>query len=937
MTSTPGTALYRLIVRLGGGNDSIGAWDVTSPLPILIEGEDGNDTITGGGSGSKYTGGDGDDTFYLGSGIEEALGGDDDDKFSGTVTEIDGDTIDGGADYDTLVMTSAGTFTVSMAGIESMLLVSAANDVTIESRKYDGGSEVTSQVEGGAFADNIDVDSIDTPFYADTWENFLIEANGGNDIISGGDGDDTLDGGADVDSLAGGDGDDTLIGGSQADILSGGDGDDLYVGVESGDLVNEILSDGIDMVRTALAVFTMPVNIEILDYTGTAAMTATGNSSANTIDGSGNGDVMYGRDGKDILIGFGGNDVLRGENHDDTLDGGAGIDTLHGGDGKDTLQGGTENDTLNGGEKDDTLYGGLHNDVLNGGNGNDFLQGDGGVDTLNGGSGIDTASYQIPISRIDVDLERKVNQTQGVYINQLSSIENVIGTWNGDIIRGDAKANVLSGDDGNDTLDGRGGGDTLNGGDNDDILLPGSGDDTVNGGANTDTVDYAFSVATIAAIHIAGLGVTLASGVDIGSDDLSSVEIIIGGSGNDALSYWAEAHGNAGDDTFKADNGVNALYGDEGTDTVFYFDTLGTTDLLVDLEDASLNRQAAAGDTLESIENVIYQGTKRADLLGDENNNRLEVSGSVSQVFGRGGDDTLVGAGYADILDGGEGSDTADYSAAGAAIVITQVGTVLQGDGGAVGDGMVNIEMVKGSAFADVMTVADTGFMLYGLGGADTLTGGTGADTLDGGSAADTLAGGAGDDLFFINDANDVVIEAAGQGVLDKVATNTSYALASGVEVEHFNTTSINGTTAINLTGNEFSQAIIGDAGANVIKAGGGNDTLTSRAGNDVIVFDAAPNDATNVDIIADYDVSADSIHIDDAVFTALAATGALAASAFKDIVVALKDADDRIIYNSGTGNLYYDADGSGGAFGNVKFATLAGAPALTAAEFLVI
>ena len=215
VTSTPGTAIYRLIIRAGGGNDEIDASDVTSALPILIEGEDGDDTIDGGGSGSKYTGGEGDDIFNLGSGIEEAVGGDDDDDFSGTVAEIDGDTIDGGADYDTLVMLSAGTFTFSMTGIESMLLVSAVNDVTIESRKYDGGSAVTAHVEGGAFADNIEVNSIDSPFYAHSWENFLIEANGGNDIISGGNGDDTLDGGADVDSLAGGDGNDTLVGGSE--------------------------------------------------------------------------------------------------------------------------------------------------------------------------------------------------------------------------------------------------------------------------------------------------------------------------------------------------------------------------------------------------------------------------------------------------------------------------------------------------------------------------------------------------------------------------------------------------------------------------------------------------------------------------------------------------------------------------------------------------
>ena len=1007
VTSTPGTALYRLIIRAGGGDDEIDASDVTSALPILIEGEDGEDMITGGGSGSKYTGGEGDDIFYLRSGIEEVLGGDDDDAFSGNAADFDGDTIDGGADRDTLLLLSAGTFSLSMAGIETMILVSGGTDVTIESPKYDGGSAMTAHVEGGAFEDIIDVESLDSPFIGETWENYLIEGFGDNDIIGGGNGDDTLDGGSGVDSLAGGDGDDTLIGGTETDILSGGDGDDLYVDVGSGDLVLEFLSDGTDTVQTALAVFTMQTGIEILDYTGTAAMTATGNSIGNTVDGSANGDTMFGRDGDDVLNGLDGNDTLNGE------------------DDEDTLFGGNQNDTLNGGGENDTLYGGLHTDILDGGKGDDFLQGDSGTDTLDGGSGIDTASYLSPTAGVDVDLERAINQAIAPNgIDQLSGIENVIGTTVADIIQGDVNANVLTGDDGDDTLAGRGGDDTLDGGDNDDTLLPGSGNDTVIGGGGTDTADYAFSVSALAATNSFVLGVTVVAGADVGSDDLTGVENVIGGSGNDAYSNWAEAHGGGGDDTFIGDNAINAYYGDSGSDTVRYFNAQGTSDLFVDLEDASLNRNAAEGDTLESIENVTYQGTNRCDLLGDENDNRLEVSGSVSTASGRGGDDTLVAAGFADILDGGEGFDTADYSAAATGIVMTQVGTVLQGDGGAVGDGMVNIEAVKGSAFADVMTVVDTGFTLFGLGGADTLTGGTGADTLDGGADADTLAAGAGDDLYYVNNAGDVIVEATGKGTLDQVATNVSYTLAAGVEVERFNTTSsgatyaidltgnafvqtvtgnagvnvidgkggadtmigaagndlyfidnagdvvtegagqgtldqvavnvgytlgagvqverlnttsVNGTTAINLTGNEFGQTIFGNAGANTINGRGGNDTLTAGAGNDILVFNTALNGATNVDSIADFDISADSIHIDNAVFTALAATGVLAASAFRDIAAAPKDASDRIIYNSGTGNLYYDADGSGIAFGNVKFAALVGTPALTAADFLVI
>ncbi|MDQ6432620.1 calcium-binding protein [Mesorhizobium sp. LHD-90] len=945
VTSTPGTAIYRLIVRGGGGWDTIDASDVTSALPIWIEGEDGSDTITGGGSGSKYTGGEGDDTFYLGSGIEEALGGDDDDDFSGTATEIDGDTLDGGADDDWLVMLSAGTFTFSMVGIENLLLVSAANDVTIESLKYSGGSDVTVHVEGGAFADSIDVDSLDSPFYADTWENFLIEANGGNDVISGGNGDDTLDGGADVDSLAGGDGNDTLIGGSQGDILSGGDGDDLYVGVESGDLVNELLTDGIDTVQTALAVFTMQTGIEILDYTGTAAMTATGNSSGNTIEGSSKGDTMYGRDGGDTLHGLGGNDVLRGENGDDTLDGGDGRDTLRGGRDEDTLYGGIKNDTLYGDGENDTLYGGVDDDVLNGGAGDDFLQGDGGLDTLNGGSGIDTASYLIPISAVDVDLERTVNQVQGVHLNQLSSIENVIGTWNGDVIRGDANANVLTGDDGNDTLDGRDGADTLYGGDDDDILLPGSGNDTVNGGAGTDTVDYAFSVAGIVAAR--PVGTIAASGADIGSDLLNGVEIIIGGSGNDTLSNWAEAHGNAGDDIFKADNSVNAFYGGEGSDTVVYSNALGTTDLLVDLEDATLNRQAAAGDTLDSVENITYQGTARCDLLGDENDNRLEISGSISSATGRGGDDTLVASGYGDILDGGEGFDTADYGAATTGVVITQVGAVLQGSGGANGDGAVRMEAVKGSAHADVMTVLDTGFTLSGLDGTDTLTGGSGDDTLEGGEGNDTLEGGEDADVLDGGDDFDAITYDNVTTARIKLALDGSFAAEGEAALDTV-------LSIERVTGTDFGDVLRGDAAVNRLIGGSSNDTLQGEEANDTLLggtgadaltggtgddgFDYTST-AHGGDTIRDFSASAgndDYFRFTGSVFGALPA-GSLAPNRFlANTTGVATTADQRFIYETDTGILRYDTDGSG-ATAAIQMATLTGAPVVTLGDFVIL
>ena len=93
---------------------------------------------------------------------------------------------------------------------------------------------------------------------------------------------------------------------------------------------------------------------------------------------------------------------------------------------------------------------------------------------------------------------------------------------------------------------------------------------------------------------------------------------------------------------------------------------------------------------------------------------------------------------------------------------------------------------------------------------------------------------------------------------------------------------------------------------------------------------------AAQVDTFQGYSVADDTILLDDAIFTALGSPGTLAAGAFK-AGAAATDADDRIIYNSGTGALLYDADGVGGAAA-VQFATLTGVSGIiNNAEFLII
>ena len=87
---------------------------------------------------------------------------------------------------------------------------------------------------------------------------------------------------------------------------------------------------------------------------------------------------------------------------------------------------------------------------------------------------------------------------------------------------------------------------------------------------------------------------------------------------------------------------------------------------------------------------------------------------------------------------------------------------------------------------------------------------------------------------------------------------------------------------------------------------------------------------------ITDFDTANDLFHVDNAVFTGLA-NGALAASAFAANLSGLAtDALDRIIYETDTGDLFFDVDGTGAA-GRVRFAQITAGLPLTAADFLVI
>ncbi|MET4520154.1 Ca2+-binding RTX toxin-like protein [Bradyrhizobium sp. I1.7.5] len=74
------------------------------------------------------------------------------------------------------------------------------------------------------------------------------------------------------------------------------------------------------------------------------------------------------------------------------------------------------------------------------------------------------------------------------------------------------------------------------------------------------------------------------------------------------------------------------------------------------------------------------------------------------------------------------------------------------------------------------------------------------------------MAGGDGDDVYYVDSALDRAVEALGAGS-DAVIASVSFTVETGSEIELL-TTNDAAATAINLTGNEFGQSLIGNAGA---------------------------------------------------------------------------------------------------------------------------
>ena len=238
-----GTRAAGVTVTLLGGADDGNAdddngsrRDNVNPDVERITATDFNDTLSGTNFANMLNGGLGDDVLSGLNGMDIVVGG------------VGADDVSGGNQRDTT------SYDSSFAGNDHFADVT----VTLDGVANDGSTED----DNGSRRDNICVDV----------EN-----------ITGGNGNDTLNGNAVPNSLSGGAGDDTLLGLDESDGLGGGSGNDI-------------------------------------------------------LDAAAGDNSLGGGDGNDTLTSLGGgNDTLSGDNGDDDLDAGAGNNTLDAGAGNDTL------------------------------------------------------------------------------------------------------------------------------------------------------------------------------------------------------------------------------------------------------------------------------------------------------------------------------------------------------------------------------------------------------------------------------------------------------------------------------------------------------------------------------------------------------------------------------------------------------------------------
>lgn len=760
--------------------------------------------------------------------------------------------LNGGAGNDTYLFDGTATKTtiVDSKGTDTIELVA------------DGDNEYAGQgsISLASFAT---IENLDGSAILET--DLSLTGNKTSNTITGGEGDDTLYGGAD----------------SKGDLLLGGAGDDTYILRDTLDTIidtegsNSIKLDASFKKTLDLQNYYTQANINAVDASGVKTpLTIKANDLGDYIIGASGKNTIFGGAGDDTIIGAAGNDYLLGGEGDDVINAKGGINTLNGGSGNDTylIDGTAKSNSITDAEGTDTvklvagyagnpaysiasystienldasdvstslvltgndlsnvITGGSRNDLIFGGGGNDTLVGGEGLNTLVGGTGDDTYIIDgteslttiIELADSGNDTIKFTADADAIYAN--GGIKLVGNVENMDMSALTSGMNLTGSDENN----------TIIGGKGNDTIISAKGDDTLVGGGGANT--YSF---------YEGDDIDLIS--YLGADDVIDIDTSTGITKED-LKFYKDSQGRLCIDYTNGTKGgtnpdivINARWDDNATIKVGS-ESIKIADVIGSIPSGGDDTYRIYGNETKTIDEKINGGNDTLKLVAGSHG-EFSTSTDLFKYYGNPGYVSLDK--LSTIANTIENIDASGITASSVNLMGNALNNTLTG-------GSLN-DYISSGAGNDVVKAGDGDDMIFDESGSDSLFGGAGNDYIydadkasndyiDGGEGNDNIQAGGGRDLVYGGKGNDV-ISGGGSSLFGADGADTIFAgegddVIYGNNIDSARGYASYGDGADLIFGEAGNDRIYGSEGNDTISGGTGDDTLDGGVGNDTFSF----------------------------------------------------------------------------------------------------